>query len=121
LGMRRIQRSRRVNVQLVHDQHDLLNIREMHIDQVLDEIREVDRRPLIAADRLSPSTQWFGDHEHSRPMALVLVGRSERAGPGVIGSSVRVSATNCTLVSSKHTNGRHSAHRAGNTVPSATA
>src|SRR5436309_16012087 len=52
---RLVQRSRRVDVQLVYDQDNLLDVGEMHVDQVLDDVREVSRRSMSADYDLSPA------------------------------------------------------------------
>src|SRR5205823_5102875 len=99
-----------MDLQLVRDEDDLLDIRGMHIrgmhiDRALDDKCEVDRRPVIAERPPFAHPRSGSVSMNTAATPRRLYSKAQRAGwPGAIGSGVRVSASNCTLVLSRRTN-----------------
>jgi hypothetical protein len=84
---RRIQRRRRVGVEVVLHQHDPLGVGIVDVDQVLDAVRPVDPGAPVADHDLAPASQRLTDQEQiAHPAALVLIvfpgwpARRQRAG-----------------------------------------
>ena len=75
-----------MGVELVQPQHDALGLRVMHVDQVLDAVREVDPRALVADPNLPAAAQRFADQEEVDD-ALPLV---RRIVPEQVGSSTKI-------------------------------
>ena len=64
----------RVGVEVVLDQHDLLGVGVVDVDQFLDAVRPVDAGAPVADHDLAPASQRLADHEQvAHPLALVLV------------------------------------------------
>src|SRR5215211_6387545 len=84
---RRIQRRGRVGVEVVLDQHDLLGVGVVDVEQVLDAVRPVDPGAPRADHHVAPASQRLAHQEQvADPAALVLVvlpgrlARRDRAG-----------------------------------------
>src|SRR5512132_2922520 len=71
---RRVQRRRRVGVEVVLDQHDHVGVGIVHIDQLPDAVRPVDPGPPLAHRHMPPATQRLAHQEHvAHPLPHVLV------------------------------------------------
>src|SRR5579872_7172450 len=69
-----VQRSRRMRVQVIHHQHDLLGVWVVNVDQVFDDLREINSSPLVGDNHFAPPTNWFIEHEQSTdPIPLIFV------------------------------------------------
>jgi len=93
-----------VRVEVVQDQHNLLGLRLLHIDQFLDHRRKGHRRPPRRHLDLPVACQRLAHHKQiGRALPLVLLIDPRRPPWGRWEGLAGVSATSCLLVSSRHT------------------
>jgi len=71
-GNGRIPRGGRMDVALIHDQHDPRGVGGMAIDELLDAVGEVARGPLVADRHVPPAAQGLGDQEQREHAAADL-------------------------------------------------